>query len=208
VESLRIVAMIVSRGFPRVASESSLRRSQSRFMQPARRPLVGSSLTVHAPHYRGADGGRSGPILRGVHHSLKRLGLRKFVLASSVAAMGAPVLAHHSAAMFDHMRTITVQGTVKEFQYTNPHSWLQVVVVSPDGKMTEWGFEAEGPSTLLHMGIKPRTFKPGSKVTVVANPMKDGRLAGSWITVTTADGTVYGMRRGAPPPPRTAPPQP
>ena len=131
--------------------------------------------------------------------------MNRLLLAVSLAAVAGSVQAHHSAAMFDHTKTITVQGTVKEFQYTNPHSWLQVVVVSSDGKATEWGFEAEGPSTLLHMGIKPSTFKPGSKVTVVANPMKDGRPAGSWITVTTADGTVYGRRRGGPPPRSRAP---
>jgi hypothetical protein len=121
-------------------------------------------------------------------------GLKKLLLAVSLAAAVSSVQAHHSAAMFDMSKTFTVQGTVKEFQYTNPHSWLQVLVVSPDGKTVEWGFETEGPSTLLRVGIKLKTFQPGDKVTVVAHPMRDGRPAGSWVSATKADGTVYNLR--------------
>jgi hypothetical protein len=120
--------------------------------------------------------------------------------AAALAAFSTPALAHHSAAMFDHDKKVTLQGTVKEFQYTNPHSWLQIMVVGPDGKTTEWGFEAEGPSTLLRAGIKAKSFMPGDKVTVVANPMKDGRPAGALITVTKADGTVLSPRPSGPPP--------
>jgi hypothetical protein len=125
----------------------------------------------------------------------KESGLNKLLLAVSLAAAVSSVQAHHSAAMFDMSKTFTVQGTVKEFQYTNPHSWLQVLVMSPDGKTTvEWGFETEGPSTLLRVGIKSKTFQPGDKVTIVAHPMRDGRPAGSWVSATKADGTVYNLR--------------
>jgi hypothetical protein len=126
--------------------------------------------------------------------------LKKLLLAVSLAAGLSSVQAHHSGAMFDMTKTFTVQGTVREFQYTNPHSWLQVLVVSPDGKTVEWGFETEGPSTLLRVGIKSKTFLPGDKVTVVAHPMRDGRPAGSWVSATKADGTVYNLR----PPPKVA----
>jgi hypothetical protein len=119
--------------------------------------------------------------------------------AAALAALSTPALAHHSAAMFDHDKQVTLQGTVKEFQYTNPHSWLQVLVTGADGKVTEWGFEAEGPSTLLRAGIKAKSFVPGEKVTIVANPMKDGRAAGALITATKADGTVLSPRPGAAP---------
>src|ERR1700745_1703120 len=111
-------------------------------------------------------------------------------LAMLLAALIGPALAHPSSAMCDMSKTVTVQGTVKEFQYTNPHSWLQVLVVGPDGHTVEWGFETEGPSTLLRVGIKLKTFQPGDKVTVVAHPMRDGRPAGSWVSATKADGTV------------------
>jgi hypothetical protein len=122
------------------------------------------------------------------------------------AAMGIVLLmalnaaiAHHSAAMFDHSKTITLHGTVKNFQFTNPHSWLMVIVPSADGNPVEWGFEAEGPSTLLHAGILPKSFRPGDKVTVTANPMRDGRPAGALISVVMADGSVYKTRPGSPP---------
>ena len=123
-------------------------------------------------------------------------GLKRLLLAVSLAAAVSTLQAHHSAAMFDMSKTVTLQGTVKEFQYTNPHSWLQVLVADSDGKTVEWGFETEGPSTLLRVGIKLKTFQPGDKVTIVAHPMRDGRPAGAWISATKADGTVYNLRPG------------
>ena len=121
------------------------------------------------------------------------------------AAMGIVLLmtlnaatAHHSAAMFDQSKTITLKGTVKNFQFTNPHSWLFVIVTSADGTPVQWGFEAEGPSTLLHAGILPKSFRPGDKVTVTASPMRDGRPAGALKSVVTADGSVYTTTPGAP----------
>jgi hypothetical protein len=116
-------------------------------------------------------------------------------LAIMVAGGGlGPATAHHSAAMFDHTKKINVQGNVKEFQYTNPHSWLLVMVKGTDGKAKLWSFEAEGPSTLLRAGIKASTFMPGDKVTIMANPMKDGRPAGALLTATKADGSVFSPR--------------
>jgi len=130
--------------------------------------------------------------------------LKKILLAVSAAMLVSVAVAHHSAAMFDHSKIVTYTGVVKEFQYTNPHSWLQVLITGPDGKTVEWGFEAEGPSSLKRIGIEAKTFKPGDKVTIVANPMRDGRPAGAWITATTSDGKVYNSRPA--PPPGSAPP--
>jgi hypothetical protein len=130
--------------------------------------------------------------------------LKKILLAVSAATLVSVAVAHHSAAMFDHSKIVTYTGVVKEFQFTNPHSWLQVLITGPDGKTVEWGFEAEGPSSLKRIGIEAKTFKPGDKVTIVANPMRDGRPAGAWITATTADGKVYTSRPA--PPPGSAPP--
>lgn len=120
--------------------------------------------------------------------------MKKLLLALPIGLLIGPVLAHHSGAMFDQSKVVTLQGTVKEFQYTNPHSWLQVLVVGSDGKTVEWGFESEGPSSLQRAGINAKTFRPGDKVTVVANPMRDGRPAGHWISATTAKGVVYNLR--------------
>lgn len=104
--------------------------------------------------------------------------------------------AHHSGAMFDDAKEVTVEGTVKEFQYTNPHSWLLVDVKDADGKVTTWGFEAEGPSTLLRAGIRRSDFAPGTKVSVTGHPMKDGRPAGAWVKAVRDDGKVFNPRAG------------
>jgi hypothetical protein len=125
--------------------------------------------------------------------------MKNVLVAAGLAALATPAFAHHSGAMFDPSKTITVEGTVKEFQYTNPHSWLEVVVLGPDGKDVEWGFEAEGPSSLLRAGIKAKSLLPGDKITVVGHPMRDGRPAGSLMSVTKSDGTVLSPHGGAPP---------
>jgi len=124
--------------------------------------------------------------------------MKKTLVAASLALLAMPALAHHSAAMFDHRKTVTVRGTVKQFQYTNPHSWLMVTATGPNGRTTEWAFEAEGPSSLLRAGIRARTFKYGEVVTVTASPMRDGRPAGLLIRVTKADGSVFSPH-GPPP---------
>ena len=114
----------------------------------------------------------------------------------AAASIGGGVSAHHSATMFEEQRTITVEGVVKEFQYTNPHSWLLVDVTGKDGKVATWGFEAEGPSTLQRAGIRPSTFPVGTKVTMTGRPMKDGQPAAIWVLAVTADGRKYDPREG------------
>jgi hypothetical protein len=113
------------------------------------------------------------------------------ILATAICGLtlvAAPVFAHHSAVMFDDQKEITVTGTVKEFQYTNPHSWLLVDVKNPDGTVTTWGFEAEGPSTLTRAGIRKSDLMPGTELTISGHPMRDGRPAASWTKATRADG--------------------
>ena len=116
----------------------------------------------------------------------------------ALGAAATPALAHHSFAMFDRSKQVWISGTVKDFQYTNPHSWVIVMVTGADGKETEWGFESEGPSTLLRAGIKPSSISPGDKVTALAFPMRDGRPAGSLISITKAGGTVLTFRAAPP----------
>jgi hypothetical protein len=91
------------------------------------------------------------------------------------------VNAHHSGSMFDSTSIVEVTGEVREFQYTNPHSWLLVDVIYEDGSVTTWGFEAEGPSTLMRAGIRKGDLPAGTPITIRGNPMKDGRSAGAWI---------------------------
>ena len=113
-----------------------------------------------------------------------------------LAVASAPALAHHSAAMFEEKKTVTVEGVVKEFQFTNPHSWLLVDVKDKNGKVTTWGFEAEGPSTLQRAGIRPSEFPVGTKLTITGRPMKDGRPAAIWESAVRADGKKYNPREG------------
>jgi hypothetical protein len=105
-------------------------------------------------------------------------------------------LAHHSAAMFEEKRTVTLEGVVTKFEYTNPHSWLWVNVTGADGKVVTWGFEAEGPSTLQRAGIRPSEFPAGTKLTITGRPMKDGRPAAIWVNAVRADGKKYDPREG------------
>jgi hypothetical protein len=116
-----------------------------------------------------------------------------------LAAVPIVSMAHHSSAMFDMQKTITVTGIVTSFQYTNPHSWLIVTGQGPDGKLQEWSFETEGPSTLMRAGIKVSSVLPGDKIAMTTHPMKDGRPAGTWMTLTKSDGTVLAPRAAAPP---------
>ena len=116
--------------------------------------------------------------------------------ACAIAWMASQVLAHHSGAMFEETKTVTLQGVVKEFQYTNPHSWLLVDVTGKDGKVTTWGFEAEGPSTLQRAGIRPSDLSPGTKITITGRPMKDGRPAATWEYAVRADGKRFEPREG------------
>ena len=106
-------------------------------------------------------------------------------------------MAHHSGSMFEEKKTITLTGVIKEFQYTNPHSWLIIDVTGDDGKVTSWGFEAEGPSTLLRAGIKKSDFKPGTKITMTGRPMRDGRPAAYWVSaVRESDGKEFNPSAG------------
>jgi hypothetical protein len=110
----------------------------------------------------------------------------------AVVALAIPAGAHHSGAMFDDKKEVTLTGTIKEFQYTNPHSWLIVDVKGTDGKVTTWGFEAEGPSSLLRAGIRKSDLTPGMDVTISGHPMKDGRPAATLMRATRlSDNKVF-----------------
>jgi len=98
-----------------------------------------------------------------------------------LSLMSLPSYADHSGAMFDHTQLIEVSGVVKQFQYTNPHSWLIIDVTNEDGSVTTWGFEAEGPSSLLRAGIRRSDIPVGTEITIRGNPINDGRPAAAWF---------------------------
>jgi len=100
-----------------------------------------------------------------------------------------PALAHHSTAMFDHTRELTIQGTVKEWQWTNPHSWLQLMAPDANGTVVEQGFEVGSPNTLFRNGWRADTFKVGDKVTIVVYPRKGSSVGGMLVAAKRPDGT-------------------
>ena len=111
-------------------------------------------------------------------------------LATLVAASSAQ--AHHSFAMFDRTKRVTLVGTVKAFQWTNPHSWVQLTVPGAQGEMEEWSIEALSPNVLGRQGWKRNTLNPGDKVSVVINPLRDGGKGGNLVAVTLANGETLG----------------
>jgi hypothetical protein len=120
--------------------------------------------------------------------------LKHLLAAAALACVAGPALAHHSAAMFDGAKEVVLVGTVKEFQYTNPHSWIQVIVPKDGGGEVEWSIETAAPIVLLRAGIRSNALVPGDKVTVRAHPLKDGAAGGNLIDVKKADGTVLSTR--------------
>ena len=115
----------------------------------------------------------------------------------SLAGIGYIVLAgaalgHHSFAMFDPERTITLEGTIGDFLWTNPHSWIRVNVENAQGEDEEWAIEMGGPAGLARSGWSPTTLTPGMEVSVLARPHRDGSHFGQFMAVTLPDGTILG----------------
>ena len=113
--------------------------------------------------------------------------LRFLFLFGAVAA----VSAHHSGTMFDGTKVKEITGTVKEFQWKNPHVWIQLDVQN-GGRQEEWSIEGGSPNTLSRNGWRPSTFAPGASVSIKVNPMKDGSAGGQFIGAKFADGHVIG----------------
>jgi len=107
-----------------------------------------------------------------------------------LAGLPGLALAHHSGAMFDMSRTVTIAGTVTEFNWTNPHSSFKVEVSGADGKSEIWAIEMNSPQNLIPTGWKRTTIKSGDKVSVVIHPLRDGQPGGSYMSITLADGRV------------------
>ena len=124
--------------------------------------------------------------------------LKTLVLAGIAASLFAiPASAHHSFAMFDHNKTTTLTGTVKEFEWINPHSWIHLTAVDPAGKQVTWSFEAGSTGQLTTAGWKQADLKVGDKIEIGFHPLKDGSHGGQVITVMTADGRKLAQGRDA-----------
>jgi hypothetical protein len=119
-----------------------------------------------------------------------------YTCAAFVAAcalwLAAPLMAHHSSAMFDPAKMTELTGTIKELQWTNPHIWIQMDAKNSGGAKEEWSIEGGSPNTLSRQGWQKSTFKPGDAVTIRINPMRDGTHAGQFVAAKLADGKTLG----------------
>lgn len=118
--------------------------------------------------------------------------IRKTATSLILAALALPASGHHSNAMFDLDNVVELTGTVKEFQFTNPHTWVQLVVEDGKGMSREWSLEWGSPNNLGRQGIRPSTLPAGAQVVVRTNPMKDGSPGGLFVGARLADGKTIG----------------
>ena len=119
--------------------------------------------------------------------------------ASVVLAMLAdPASAHHSFSMFDAKQSVTLHGVVKEFRWTNPHVFIQLLTSGEGGVAAgEWSIELTSPEHLVRAGWKPGTLKSGDKVTIVVHPIRLGSMGGQFVSGSAADGTPIGAAPSA-----------
>ena len=117
------------------------------------------------------------------------------VTLTGVLAMGGMTMAsaHHSVSAYDKSKQVILNGTVKEFKWANPHTWLYVMVPDDKGGETEWALEGGSISVLARNGWRAKTLQPGQKVRVFVNPNRDGSPGGGFLTVTLDDGTTYSI---------------
>lgn len=121
--------------------------------------------------------------------------MNKLLWVLSSAILGMPLgaaLAHHSGAAFDRGQEATIEGEVKEWNWANPHSWLQIYAPHDGEEGVVWSFESTATTILLRQGYRRTSMQPGDKITVGYNPFKDGAPGGNLVRVTLPDGTVLG----------------
>ncbi|MEO6151586.1 MAG: DUF6152 family protein [Croceibacterium sp.] len=112
----------------------------------------------------------------------------------------APASAHHSFAMFDQAKAVTLKGQVVQFQWTNPHAFIELDVAGASGPPVRWSVELNSPNNLTRQGWRRSSLKAGDKVTLVLNPLRSGKKGGLFKNVTMADGRVLGdIRTGTGP---------
>jgi len=132
-------------------------------------------------------------------HTTFRIRFRSTIVAgvtTLLALAGTSASAHHSTAMFDFAKTVELTATIKEFQWTNPHTWTIVTAEGGAKVAGEYGLEGMSPNYLARNGWSKRTLKPGDKVTLTIHPLKDGRKGGFMVSAKMADGTMlYNLPR-------------
>jgi hypothetical protein len=118
--------------------------------------------------------------------------LSLLLVATAAMLTAGSALAHHSFAMFDQSKAVTIEGTVKEFRWTNPHVFVQLLVKTDNGNEVEWSIEMTSPEHLARVGWRPGTMKAGDKVSLVVHPMRDGSAGAQYISGSGPDGPFAG----------------
>jgi hypothetical protein len=101
-------------------------------------------------------------------------------------------VAHHSPAVFDRSQRVTVTGTVREFTWQNPHSWIHLDVADDASETTSWTVEMNPATLLARGGWRASSLKPGDEISVIVHPLRNGERGGQFISVTLPDGKVLG----------------
>lgn len=120
---------------------------------------------------------------------MKKIKLTFLLIILSLSGLGSEaLLAHHSTAIFDKDKKVTLTGTVKSFQFTNPHIWIQLRVTDENNETHEWGIEGGSTPFLQRRGWRSKSLLPNDEVSLLIHPMKDGKKGGTLISVTFTDG--------------------
>jgi hypothetical protein len=121
---------------------------------------------------------------------------RKLVVAALALTLAGtfPAQAHHSAAMFDGQKTTTLAGTVRQFQWANPHCFIQLIVKNEQGRDEEWSLEMTAPIHLQRLGWKRTSLRPGDRITVKIHPLRSGQNGGNVLEALGPDGKPIGRQ--------------
>jgi hypothetical protein len=111
---------------------------------------------------------------------------RILALLGVVALLAGPAAAHHSFAMFDQKKIMTLEGTVTQFQWTNPHAFIELEAAG--GR--HWSIELNSPNNLKRQGWSREALKPGDRITLRMSPLRDGKPGGLFLDLTKADGKL------------------
>lgn len=111
---------------------------------------------------------------------------------ATALAFSQQTLAHHSFAMFDQTKTVELKGSVQEFQWTNPHAWIEISVPNKAGESERWAIELNSPNNLKREGWSRKSLKPGDNVMITINPLRNGRNGGLFKQVVLPDGKILG----------------
>src|SRR3954471_23844158 len=120
------------------------------------------------------------------------MNVKMLAVAVLVLGVAGPALAHHSFAMFDRDKDVTMSGTVTEFEWTNPHVWIHMSVPDSGGKPVVWSFEMQAIQADMAGGWRSDSVKPGDKVSIEFHPLKDGSRGGQLVSAVLANGTKLG----------------